>query len=295
MMYVEFMKNFLLADSSELMAVRLISASWAQKRLIPTFWTWCTSSSWKIFFSRSPIRASWWLLDSFWPPEPKNVWFYFLDMIYVELMKNFLLADSSELMAVRLISASWAQKRLIPTFWTWCTSSSWKIFFSPIRASWWLLDSFRPPEPKNVWFLLSRHDVRRVDEKFSSRRFERADGLLDSFRPPEPKNVDSYFLDMMYVELMKNFLLADSSELLAVRLISASLAQKRLIPTFWTRCTSSSWNIFFSPIRASWWLLDSFRPPEPKNVWFLLSGQDVRRVPEKFSSRDRRFERADGC
>ena len=37
MMYVEFMKNFLLADSNKLMAVRLISASWAQKRLIPTF------------------------------------------------------------------------------------------------------------------------------------------------------------------------------------------------------------------------------------------------------------------
>ena len=76
-------------------------------------------------------------------------------MMYVELMKNFLLADSNELMAVRLISAFWAQKR---------------------------------------WFLLSRHDVRRVDEKF--------------------------------------FSLADSSELMAVRLISASWAQKRLIPTF---------------------------------------------------------------
>ena len=35
-MYVEFMKN-ILADSSELMAVKLIPASWAQKRLIPTF------------------------------------------------------------------------------------------------------------------------------------------------------------------------------------------------------------------------------------------------------------------
>ena len=57
-------------------------------------------------------------------------------MIYVELMKNFRLADSSKLMAVRLISASLA---------------------------------------KNVWSLLSSHDVRRVDEKFSSRRFERAD------------------------------------------------------------------------------------------------------------------------
>ena len=76
MMYVELMKNFYLADSSDLMAVRVISASWAPK----TF-------------------------DS-----------YFLDMMYVEFKKSFLLADSSELMAVRVISASWAQKRLIPTF-----------------------------------------------------------------------------------------------------------------------------------------------------------------------------------
>ena len=54
MMYVGFMKNFLLADSGvqmpvrlisaswaadsgEQMPVRLISASWAQQRLIPTF------------------------------------------------------------------------------------------------------------------------------------------------------------------------------------------------------------------------------------------------------------------
>ena len=36
MMYVEFMKNVLLADSSELMAVSLILASWAQKQVIPT-------------------------------------------------------------------------------------------------------------------------------------------------------------------------------------------------------------------------------------------------------------------
>ena len=41
---------------------------------------------------------------------------YFLDMIYVEFMKNFLLADSSEQMAVRQISPSRAQKGLIPTF-----------------------------------------------------------------------------------------------------------------------------------------------------------------------------------
>ena len=64
MMYVEFMKNFILPYPSELVAVRLILACWAQKRLIP----------------------------------------------------SFLLADRSELLAVRLILASWFQKRLIPTF-----------------------------------------------------------------------------------------------------------------------------------------------------------------------------------
>ena len=37
MMYVEFMKDFLLADPNELFAVRLILASSPQKRLIPTF------------------------------------------------------------------------------------------------------------------------------------------------------------------------------------------------------------------------------------------------------------------
>ena len=36
MMYVEFMKHFLLADSSELIAVRLILVSSAQKQVIPT-------------------------------------------------------------------------------------------------------------------------------------------------------------------------------------------------------------------------------------------------------------------
>ena len=45
-----------------------------------------------------------------------------------------------------------------------------------------------------------------------------------------PKTSDSYFVDMMYVEFMKNFLLADSSVVLAVRLILASWAQKQVIP-----------------------------------------------------------------
>ena len=37
MMNVEFTKNYFLAHSGELMAIGLISASWGQKRLIPTF------------------------------------------------------------------------------------------------------------------------------------------------------------------------------------------------------------------------------------------------------------------
>ena len=147
-------------------------------------------------------------------------------------MKNFLLADFSELLAVSFISATWGQKRLIPTFETWCTSSSWKIFFSPIWASYWLLDSFWPPEPKNVWFLLSRHDVRRVHEKFSFRRLERACGCKTHCGLLSSKTFDSNFLDMMYVEFIKNFTLADSTELLAFRLNFSSWAQKRLIPTF---------------------------------------------------------------
>ena len=36
-----------------------------------------------------------------------------------------------------------------------------------------------------------------------------------------PKTFESYFRDMMYVEFMKNFLLADSSKLMAVKLILA--------------------------------------------------------------------------
>ena len=161
-------------------------------------------------------------------------------------MKNFLLVDLSELMAVRLISASWAQKCLIPSFYTCSGSGSWKIFFSSIRASWWLLDSFPPPEPKNVWFLLSNNDVRRVHGKFSSRRFEPADDCYTHFGLLSPKTFDSYFLDMMYVEFMENFLLVDSSQLMTVTLISASWAQKRLIPSFYTCSGLGSWKIFFS-------------------------------------------------
>ena len=204
-------------------------------------------------------------------------------------MKKFFLADSSEQIGVRHISVSWAQKRLIPTLQTSCTSNSWEIFLSPIRANWWVLDSFSPPEPKNVWFLLSTQDIRRVHEKLFSRRYERAIGCFTL----SPKTFDSYFIDIMYVEFMRNFFQADSSELMGVRLISASWAQKRLIPTLQTSCTLNSRKMFFSPNRTNWWVLDSFSPPEPKNVWFLLYRHHVRRIHEKFFSG--RFERTDWC
>ena len=104
---------------------------------------------------------------------------------------------------------------------------------------------FRSPEPKNVLLLLSRHDVLRVHEKFFSRRFRRADACWTHFGLLSPKTFCSYFLDMMYVEFIK---------------------------------------ILFSAIPASRCLLESFRPPEPKNILFLISRHDVLRVHEKFSS-----------
>ena len=57
--------------------------------------------------------------------------------MYVEIIKKIFLVDSSELMGVRLISASWAQK---------------------------------------VWFLPYTNHVRRIHEKLFSRRFEPTDG-----------------------------------------------------------------------------------------------------------------------
>ena len=166
--------------------------------------------------------------------------------MYFEFMKNFLLADSGEQMPVRLISDLLSPKTFDSYFLDMMYFEFMKNFLLADSASRCLLDSFRPPELKNVLFLLSRHDVREVHEKFSSRRFERADGCWTHFGLLSPKTFDSYFQDMMYVEFMKNFLLADSGEQMPVRLISASWAQ---------------------------------------NVWFLLSRHDVLRVHEKFSSR----------
>ena len=50
---------------------------------------------------------------------------------------------------------------------------------------------------------------------------ERAIGCYTHFGLLTPKTFDSYFLDMMYVEFMKNFHLPCWNKLMAVRLISA--------------------------------------------------------------------------
>ena len=95
-------------------------------------------------------------------------------MMYVDHEK-FFLADSSELICVRVISASWA-KNVYSHFLDMMYVEFIKNFFLPIRANWWALESFLPADTKNVWFPLSRHDVRRVKENYFSRRFERTDG-----------------------------------------------------------------------------------------------------------------------
>ena len=219
-----------------------ISAPWAQKRLIPTLSTSCTSNSWEIFFS--PIPANWWVLDSFSPPEPKNVWFL-LSRHDIRRVHEKLFFRRYE----RAVGCFTHFGLLSPkTFDSYFTDIMYVEFmrnvFSPIRANSWVLDSCSPPEPKNVWFLLSRHDIRRVHEKLFSRRYERAVGCFTHFGLLSPKTFDFYFKDIMYVEFMKNFLLDDSGELLAVWVISASWAQKRLIPTLQTSCTSNSWEMF---------------------------------------------------
>ena len=61
-------------------------------------------------------------------------------MMYVELMKNFLLADSSELVAVRVISASRAKKTFDSYFLDMMYVVFMKIFLLAIRASYLLLD-----------------------------------------------------------------------------------------------------------------------------------------------------------
>ena len=179
----------------------------------------------------SPIRATWWVLDSFQPPEPKNVWFLISRHDVRRLREKFSSRPFERAICCLTHFGLLSPKTFDSYFTDTMSVEFMKNIFSPIRARWWVLDSFRPPEPKNVWFLISRHDVRRLHEKFSSRPFERAICCLTHFGFLSQKTFDSYFLDMMYVKFMKNFLLDDSGGLLAVLPISSSWAQKRLIPT----------------------------------------------------------------
>ena len=145
-----------MADSSELMAVtsRLISA-------------WCPEASKNVWFLLSRHDADYVAVH-----EAKNSF----SRHDVRRVHDFSLADSSELITVRLISASWP-KNVWFLLSTHDVRRVHKKFSSrPFERADGCLESFWPPKPKNVWFLLSRHDVRRVHEKFSSLRFERADG-----------------------------------------------------------------------------------------------------------------------
>ena len=56
------------------------------------------------------------MLELFLPSEPKHVWFPLFRHDVRPVEEKFFLTDSSEPMGVRVISVSWAQKRLIPTF-----------------------------------------------------------------------------------------------------------------------------------------------------------------------------------
>ena len=153
-------------------------------------------------------------------------------MMYVEIIKKIFLADWSELIGVWVISASWAQKTFDSHFLDMMYVEFTKIFFSLIRANWWVLESFRPPKPKDVWLSLSRYNVRRNHQKNFSRWLERTDGCLSHFGLLSPKNVWFPLSRHDVRRVHKNFFLANSSELMGVWVISASWAQKRLIPTF---------------------------------------------------------------
>ena len=69
-------------------------------------------------------------------------------MMCVEFIKNFFLADSRELMGVIVNTAYWTQKTFNSHFLDMMYVEFMKSFFSPIRANWWVLESFRPPEPE---------------------------------------------------------------------------------------------------------------------------------------------------
>ena len=58
----------------------------------------------------------------------------------------------------------------------------------------WLIPAFRA---QNLSFQLSKHDVCRFHEKFSSRRYEQPYGCSAHFDLLSPETFHSNFLDMM--------------------------------------------------------------------------------------------------
>ena len=69
----------------------------------------------KKIFHELDVHHVYKLLDSFWHPEPKNKWFLLCKHDVRPIQEKFSSRDSGELMAVRIILASWAQKQVIPT------------------------------------------------------------------------------------------------------------------------------------------------------------------------------------
>ena len=96
MMYVEFTKNFLLADPGELKThFGLLSPKTFDSYFLDMMYVDFMKNFLRRRFGRA-IRLIFGLLSA------KT----FVDMMYVGSMKNFLLADSGEQMPVRLITAS---------------------------------------------------------------------------------------------------------------------------------------------------------------------------------------------
>ena len=217
----------------------------------------------------SPIRASWWVLDLFSPPEPKNVWFQ-LSRIDVRRVHEKLFSRRYERAIGRFTHFGFLSPKTFDSYFRDIMYVKFmKKFFLPIRSNRWVLDTFPSPEPKNVWFFLSRHDVRRVHEKISSRPFVRCDECQWRSQPDNLVPLCKFqFIIIMH--FFRNWLFSQSVNCKYLR----------------SGSKSSGWLRY-------WWVLDSFRPAEAKNVWFHLYRHHVRRVHEKFFSRW--FERTIGC
>ena len=164
------MKIFYLYDSNKLSHVRLISVFWAEKTFDSYFLDMMYVQFIKAFHFDDSNKP---LLDSFPPPEPKNVWFSLSRHDVRRVHEKFFLNDSNKLSHVRHFSALWAQKTFFSYFLDMDVRSVHK------NISLWRLEQAKGCwthsgvlSQKSVWFLLSRHDVRPVHKSFSLRWFK---------------------------------------------------------------------------------------------------------------------------